>query len=674
MQKIAISCLSTLTTVLLSATAIAESEGEPTQPERPYEITEEREPCANYQPLRQPLFGDTHVHTALSFDARAQDTRNTPADAYAFAKGDRVGIQPYDEEGSPGRYIQLERPLDFTAVTDHSEFLGEVNICTTEGTDGYWHPGCIAFRHFPALNDILLAAQGLINKERWGFCGEDNEHCFAVQQSVWESMQADAEAAYDRSEECSFTSFIGYEWTSTVGAGINLHRNVIFRNHQVPARPQSWIESPSAVDLWDYLEEECVNGLETCDAVTIPHNQNLSAGLMFESALVQADAVIPDVKLTAEAAARRSRWEPLHEVMQHKGSSECDNRVGWAEDEFCGFEKLPYGSFGAKNTGRFEGGNNDIFAKVLGMEVPEAGPPPAKSYIRWGLKEGLRQQQELGVNGFKFGLISATDTHIAAPGQTSEKGHPGHGGAGMGAREGIKGLPDELEFSPGGLAVVWAEENTRDSVFAAMQRREVYATSGTRPIVRFFAGWDYPETLCDDPEMLSEAYAKGVPMGGDLPAKSSEAPTILVSAMADPGTANDPANPLQRVQVIKGWYEDGELKEQVIDVAGGDNDATVDISTCQTSGNGHKALCTVWKDPDFNADVPAFYYTRILENPSCRWSQYICVEAKVNCEDPSTIGEGLEGCCSPDHQPVIQERAWSSPIWYTPAAEQAAAE
>ena len=252
-----------------------------------------------------------------------------------------------------------------------------------------------------------------------------------------------------------------------------------------------------------------------------------------------------------------------------------------------------------------------------------------------------------------------------------EKNHPGHGGAGMGARDGVPtGLPDELEYGPGGLAVLYAEENTRDSLFAAMQRKEAYATSGTRPVLRFFGGWDYSEDLCSADDLVRQGYAGGVPMGGDLPKPSAdnEAPVFLVSASMDNGTQEYPGSPLQRMQLIKGWFEEGELHEEVLDVAGGDTDGSVDINTCEQSGSGHSQLCSVWQDNNFNPEAPAFYYTRILENPACRWSQRICADAGIRCEDTSTIPEGMENCCAPEHKKVIQERAWSSPIWYTPAS------
>jgi hypothetical protein len=662
----------------LSALALASDEGSDR-----ISYSEEREPCADYTPERRAFFGDFHVHTAWSFDASTQDTRNMPADAYRFAKGAPMGIQPYDENDQPTRTVQLDRPLDFTAVTDHSEFMGEVRICTNPELDGYWHPVCLVHRYFPQYSFATFGAAGLSYKTRLGPCGDNDEYCFAQAADTWAEIQQATEDAYDRSADCTFTSFNGYEWTASAETGQNLHHNVIFKNDRVPDRAMSWIETPSQVDLWDYLDAECVEGKPGCDAAVIPHNSNLGGGLMFESARI-SNREIPSEPVTASEARRRARWNVLFEVMQHKGSSECDNRLPtWADEQYCDFEKLPYDRFGGKNTGALRFTDYEGVASFFGMDVPETAPPTEANFLRYALKKGLRQQAELGANSFRFGLISSTDTHIAAPGLTMEKNHPGHGGAGMGARDGIPvGLPDELEYSPGGHAVLYAEENSRDALFAAMQRREAYATSGTRPLLRFFGGWDYADNLCSASDMVARGYAGGVPMGGDLPALPAAdpnapmdpnepaplagGPRFIVSATMDNGTEEYPGNPLQRIQVIKGWYADGELHEQVLDVAGGDNDASVDLQTCETSGAGHAQLCAVWQDDDFNPDAQAFYYTRVLENPSCRWSQRICAAASVSCDDPAGVPEGMEGCCAADHKRVIQERAWSSPIWYTP--------
>ncbi len=631
--------------------------------------SDDREPCRQHDPLRRPWFGDSHVHTAFSFDASSQDTRATPREAYRFAKGEPLGIQPFDEEGRPLRRIQLDRPLDWVAVTDHAELLGVTRICTTPGLAGYWHPACIAHRHFPSLGFQLIAARTLTARGyfEWGLCGTDWQHCLDGTGTVWREIQDAAEEAYDRSSACRFTSFVGYEWTATVGAGQNLHRNVIFRNARVPAMPISWVDTPSAMELWDRLERECVEGLPGCDVITIPHNSNLSGGLMFQSAAVR-EAEPAELPIGAVEARRRSRWEPLVEIMQHKGDSECDPAAGWGDDELCGFEKLPYDRFGAK------------FSSFV-----ERRRPARSNFVRDALLRGLAIQAREGANPFHFGLIASTDTHIAAPGRTAEKGHPGHGGAGEGAGAGLPvGFLDDFEFNPGGLAVLWAEENSREALFAAMQRREAYGTSGSRPLVRFFGGWSYPEDLCDREDFVVQGYAEGVPMGGDLPPRPAEwrgaararftGPRFAVWAMRDPGTVDAPGLPLQRIQVVKGWLEGETLHERVVDVAGGPNDADVDLATCRPRGAGARTLCQVWSDPDFDATQPAFYYARVLENPSCRWSQYVCNAARVDCAKPEEVPEALAACCSPEHRPVQQERAWTSPIWYTPAKGSASRE
>ena len=229
------------------------------------------------------------------------------------------------------------------------------------------------------------------------------------------------------------------------------------------------------------------------------------------------------------------------------------------------------------------------------------------------------------------------------------------------------GLPDELEYNPGGLAVLWAEQNDREALFSAMRRREAYATSGPRIVSRFFAGWDYAADLCTAPERLSVAYNRGVPMGSDLPAGVG-APTFLLAASQDPGIEGSPGIPLQRIQIIKGWLDEaGQRQERVVDVAGDpENGASVDLATCERTGSGFANLCAVWRDDEFDPGQSAYYYSRVVENPSCRWSQRMCAAAGVNCAVPMTIGKGYEPCCSAQHRPIIQERAWSSPIWYAP--------
>ncbi|MGB1581836.1 MAG: DUF3604 domain-containing protein, partial [Nevskiales bacterium] len=408
-------------------------------------------------------------------------------------------------------------------------------------------------------------------------------------------------------------------------------------------------ENPHPEQLWTRLAEVCKTE-DGCDYLTIPHNSNLSAGLMFETEDRNGNPY------TAEYAATRQANEPLAEIYQHKGQSECLGTTGaGANDELCGFELLPYNNLTGN---RFNGLNT--------------GPPLPGDFLREAMKEGLNLEKSLGVNPFKYGFISSSDTHLGTPGKVSEADFPGHAGAGLNPSEGVPGLTDVIEASPGGLAVLYAEENSRPSLFAAMLRREAYATSGTRPIVRFFGGWDIPNNACSRSDFVELGYANGVPMGGDLPnpAASHSAPVFAVSALRDAGGPGVTSEPLQRIQIIKGWIdENGEKQEQVYEVAGDPNNgASVDLSNCQTSGPGFASLCSVWQDPDFSADEHAFYYARVVENPSCRWSAYQCLAANVNCEDPESVPAPLADCCNTDFPKTIQERAWTSAIWYRPAA------
>ncbi len=607
---------------------------------------ETREPCANRDPERRPFFGDLHVHTGYSQDASTQGTRSTPRDAYHFARGEALGIQPFREDGQPLRTVQLARPLDFAAVTDHAEQIGEVRLCRTPGSSGYDAWVCRLYRAFPRVAFFLMNARYSAGGSRFGFCGDEGAGCLAAARSVWQETRAAAEAAYDRSAACRFTSFVAYEWTAGVDNGKNLHRNVIFRDEPVPELPASVMETGvEAARLWDALERDCARGLPGCQALTIPHNSNLDGGLMFRSAEVLGG------EIGADEARRRAHFEPLVEVMQHKGDSEC-LLSGDTTDEACGFEKLPYDNFG----GRYA---------FVGAAEPQRG-----QFVREALKRGLALEAAYGANPFRYGLVASTDTHLGTPGLVSERDFPGHGGAGTPVGDALpEGLPDALEFGPGGLAVIWAEENTRTALFDAMLRREVYGTSGPRPVLRVFGGFALPADLCARSDFVARGYGDGVPMGGILEAPGASAPSALrlaVQALKDPGTEHDPGAPLQRIQIVKGWLAAGALHERVWDVAGGPNDAGVDLASCQRSGSGHARLCTVWADPDFDPALPAFYYARVLENPSCRWSQHVCSAAGVDCGDPASIGPGLDGCCDASHRPTVQERAWSSPVWYQP--------
>jgi hypothetical protein len=616
-----------------------------------------REPCLAYHANRAPFFGDTHSHTTYSFDAVLADTRSGPREAYAYAAGGPLPMPPYDAQGQSLRSTQLQRPLDFAIVTDHSEFFGEPLVCLDPTSAGYANLPCLLFRSSIGLPPgptipigFVFIAAPLIDAvpvRNSLICGPTGADCRQRSESVWLDIQAAAEEAYDRTSACSFTSFVGYEWTANT-AQRNLHRNVIFRSEVVPAEPTSYFEAQTPQQLWAGLQSTCIDALPGCDAVAIPHNPNLAGGVMFET----ADG-------TAEGNALRARWEPLVEIMQHKGESECRTGVG-TNDESCGFEKLPFTALGQARD-------------------PNAVHPPL-NFVRNALLEGLVEEGESGVNPFRMGFVGGTDTHSASPGGVEEDNYAGH----LGFAESrpdyrlatFNVIPGGVDGNPGGLAVLWAEENARDALFRAMKRREAYATSGTRPVVRFFAGYELPPDMCQAADYADAGYRGGVPMGGVLPRCTSctpsppNSPRFSVLAMQDPGSPGSPGTPLQRVQIVKGWTDaTGAPQEAVYDVAGdAGNGASVDTGTCTPQGAGAASLCAVWQDPDFDPDERAFYYARVLENPTCRWSQWECVRAGITCDGttPSTVG--FEACCNPSVPKTVQERAWTSPIWYAPGS------
>lgn len=620
-----------------------------------FERSEERAPCAVSTPQRRPLFGDLHVHTRHSLDAATQGTRNGPREAYRFARGEEIGIQPYDAEGRPLRRARLARPLDFAAVTDHAELFGEITTCETPGLPGHDALLCRLHRGWPRASFFVMNTFSSYPERpvRRSLCGPEGRDCRAAARTPWSDIQEAAEAAYDRSPACGFTSFVGYEWTGGPGSN-NIHRNVLFRNAAVPALPTSYIDEPTPEGLWRALERECLHAgpaAPGCDALVIPHNSNLSGGLMF---------ALPE-DAGSDYARTRAAMEPLVEVMQHKGDSECLRGPG-VEDELCDFEKLPYQNFGAK------------FVPWLLEERPAA------SFVRDALGQGLVQLARHGANPFAFGLVASTDTHLATAGLADESAdYPGHGGAGTpAATELPPGLVDDAEFNPGGLAVLWAEENSRDALFAAMRRREAYGTSGPRLRVRVFAGWTLAADLCarDADAFASAGYAGGVPMGGVLPprpAAAGSAPRFAVSALRDPGSAGVPGAPLERIQIVKGWLDDGVPRERVLDVAGAAGAPGVDPASCAAppEPGGASALCEVWEDPDFDPEAPAFWYVRVLETPTCRWHAKACLAAGVRCAG-GPPPEGFDACCDASLPRTLQERAWTSPIWYEPGRPGAA--
>jgi hypothetical protein len=595
-------------------------------------------PCAHRDPLRRPFFGDLHVHTRHSLDASTQGTRTSPRDAYRFARGEEIGLHPFDASGAPLRKAKLSRPLDFAAVTDHAELFGELHICETPGQTGHDTFACRIYRGWPRLAFFYMNARG---SPRFSFCGEGGHLCVEAARGPWQEMQ---EAAREANDRCRFTSFVGYEWTKQVNAADNLHRNVIFRSQAVPEVPASALDAKTPDALWTALDRGCGDALPGCEALVIPHNSNLSGGNMFAPVRLGDGA-----RIGARHASQRLRYERLVEVMQHKGESECRPGAGSA-DEWCGFEKLPYDSF-------------------MGRYLPFARrEPAAANFTRSALGHGLALEIELGANPFAFGLIGSTDSHLGTPGLVDERGYPGHGGAGvpLGGSSLPAGLHDPIEYNPGGLAVLWAEENTRDSLFAAMQRREAYATSGPRITLRTFAGFDLPDDLCGSRRAAARADAAGVPMGGDLTGPA-ERLAVAAWALRDPGGPGELGTGLERLQVIKLWLDaHGEVHERVVEVAAADTRAGVDTATCQTEGEAAGELCAVWRDPGFDPREPALYYARAIESPTCRWSTWTCNAVSIDCDRRGGIPRGYEACCDPAYPRTIQERAWSSPIWYHP--------
>ena len=620
----------------------------------PWQRTEDRTPCADFNVTRNAYFGDTHVHTTYSLDAILFNTLNAPRDAYRFANGEAIGLAPYDGMGNPARMIQLGRPLDFTAVTDHAEGFGLQSVCFLPGLPGYDDVLCQQTRAASSSGDPArgrgmrgLVFGSLIDAAAppGSICGDAPAYadCASRQSLFWQDLQAAAEEFYDRSSACRFTSFVAYEWTGTP-AGANLHRNVIFRNAAVPALPVTYLEQQTPQGLWADLEARCQNSLASCDWLAIPHNSNLSNGRMF----APENAAGSD--LTAADAATRAAMEPLVEIYQHKGSSECRLGIDSA-DEVCGFELKQSTSLG--------GDRDPAQTFALLANTPF-------NFVRNALKEGLRQEQRTGVNPFRLGFVAGTDTHNGSPGNVREDDFAGHIGVGDAtpARQ-LSSFADAIDNGPGGLAVVYAEENSRDALFAAMRRRETYGTSGPRHQLRFFAGNYAKETICQDPEFLATAYRDGVPMGAETGLQN---PTFTVLAMKDPGDPGKPGTPLQRVQMVKGWIDaNGKDREKVFDIAGdADNGAAVDLATCTPTGPGFDTLCAAWKDPEFDSSQRAFYYARALENPTCRWSKRVCNANGVDCRVPASVPAAFAACCDPTVPQTLQERSWASPIWYRP--------
>ena len=627
--------------------------------ERPAFAADERALCAERQPLRRAWFGDLHVHSALSFDATTFGVLATPEEAYRFAAGEEVSLRRAGRSG-PAPTLRLREPLDFIAVTDHAEHFGEMHRCADRDSPAHstgicralrgelWFP--VSERMRPMLRLMSLAAFGAQRSRR--VCGGDGIACLALSETVWRRVQRAAEAAYDRSSACRMTTWVAYEYSLAEEAA-NLHRNVIFANATVPPMPLSAKDAPRPEMLWRWLEAQCNDSGTGCRALAIPHNSNWSSGRMF--------APVRDGSLSErrERAALRRRVEPLVEVMQVKGDSECRRGIPSVlgdDDPWCDFEKLRAGSEPVSHCGEGVGSQGMLLSGCVSRW----------SYARYALIEGLAESGRLGVNPFEFGFIAATDTHNGTGGAVMEDEYLGAAGTDLEIADRLQeplivpGIAkgDPLRYNPGGLAGVWAEENSRESLFAALRRRETFGTSGPRIRPRFFGAWRFRAGMCERADMLDAAYRDGVPMGGVLPLRAAPAPTFLAAAMQD--AASDAAE-LERLQVIKGWVDErGRPHQEIHDIAGADRAADVDLDSCRRRGDGYRQLCAVWQDPSFDPGRQAVYYLRVLENPSCRWSTRDCLALRAE-------GAELPGACEdPDIPKTIQERAWTSPIWYSP--------
>lgn len=612
---------------------------EPAEAAAPIAAETAAAPAANASadyPTR-PFFGDTHLHTALSLDAGASGTKLMPADAYRFAKGEEV-------TSASGQKAKLSRPLDFLVVADHSDQMGLITDLIagkpellTNPMAKQWYDLMNSGKGGEAMMSIVTAfGQGKFPKEIMYNPGTPGY------QATWYSIIDAAEGA---NQPGKFTAFIGYEWTSLV-TGNNLHRNVLFRDNGDKARQVEPFTnyppgSSNPRDLWKWMEsyEKKTGG----QVLAIAHNGNLSNGMMFP--LIESFNGKPIDREYVETRAKRER---IYEVTQMKGDGESHPYLS-PNDEFANFEK-------------WDKGNLDMTAtKDKSMLEFE--------YARAALKNGLKVEAELGTNPYKIGLIGSTDAHTGMSttddnnfwGKTAPNEPSPHRWEHPFVKT-DKGVIMGWEQTASGYAAVWAKENTRESLFDAMQRREVYGTTGPRMTVRFFGGWDY--TAADAAGDLAAAgYGKGVPMGGDLTAAAAgKSPTFLIAAMKDPEGGN-----LDRIQIVKGWMDaKGDLQEKVYDVVwSGDRKPgangklppvgdTVDVANATwTNTIGSAELVQMWKDPAFDPALRAFYYVRVLEIPTPRWTAYDAkrFNVKMAKEVPMTT----------------QERAYTSPIWYTPA-------
>jgi len=627
-----IGTLATLLAALLaaSASAIADDDVPGTQPKKsgysPYP--------AQTHPNRV-FFGDTHLHTSYSADAGMIGNTLGPDEAYRFAKGETV-------TSSTGIKARLARPLDFMVVADHAENLGLAPMLASKDS------ALMATEFGRELRKRVDAGDLPGAWDYWSKAKAGGKDPLAGQEQFYRSVWAKlTDAAERHNEPGRFTAFIGFEWTSAYQRN-NLHRNVIFRGGKKNADtiiPFSSFDSVDPEDLWKWMaayEQRTGDQL-----LAIPHNGNLSNGLMFD------DVTLGSKKpLDKDYAQRRARWEPLVEVTQMKGTGETHPMLS-PRDEFADFEIWDKGQLGPA------------------PKTPDMIP---REYAREALKRGMAYESKLGVNPFKFGMIGSSDSHTSLATTTEDNffgkvsaveptADPIRFDEVVGGIGGTKAVAQYArQTSASGLAAVWARDNTREALWDAMARKEVYGTSGTRMVVRVFAGYDFGPKDLERSDFALNGYAKGVPMGGDLKAApAGKAPGLLVAARKDPDGAN-----LDRIQVVKGWLDkDGKPQERVYDVAWSGNrkpgkdgkvppvGSTVNVADASyTNAIGAPYLAAHWKDPAFDPKLRAFYYVRVLEIPTPRWTTFDARFFKV--------------ALPKDVPAAIQERAYTSPIWYTP--------
>ncbi|MGB2045458.1 MAG: DUF3604 domain-containing protein [Porticoccaceae bacterium] len=606
------------------------------------------EPCIGFDENRTALFGDLHIHTSYSFDAAANSTGATPEDAHRYARGESIPIFPLDDQGVAIGRTKIDRPLDFLAVTDHGEFLGERALCRTKGSPVYITQFCADYRSDERTGMMMLGT--VITTDTPAripeICGVDGDLCRDFAQSPWENIQAASNAA---NTPCEFTSFVAYEYTGTPYTS-NYHRNVIFRNESVPALPVSYIDAPIDSKLWSALDAVC-DSTTGCDYLTIPHNSNLANGRMAPYMQLEDS----DAAKIAYAQSRLKR-EPVMEIFQHKGSSECINgltTVFGAPDELCNIEAVrrmgeskTYVTREVIEEKLVVGQASEVTAECDKDSIGSngmlgAGCVHATDFQRSALLVGLKEEQVIGLNPIKLGVIAATDTHSATSGGVKESEWVGAVTGEATPEERLQPglLTSGIDGNPGGLAGVWAEQNTRDAIFDALLRKEVFGTSGPRITPRLFAGWTLDEGLCQANDMVAKAYANGVPMGGDLVAANGQSkPKFLAYAARDPE-----GEKLQELHLIKGWIDNkGKMNAQVIPVA--------------TEEAGADSLCKVYTDTSFDPAQSAYYYLRAVEPETARWHTYDC--AAIDAENRPEV------CSNGAYPDKIREMAWTSPIWY----------